>query len=537
MARQTGNGTPAGVAWWKRGIVYQIYPLSFQDSNGDGKGDLNGIRQRLDYLVWLGVDAIWISPIYPSPMADFGYDVSDYRAIAAQFGTLEQFDALVQEARAHGLRVILDFVPNHASDQHPWFLLSRSERDNPKRDWYIWRDPAPGGGPPNNWISNFGGSAWTLDPATGQYYHHAFLAEQPDLNWHNPQVRAAMLDVLRFWMERGVDGFRIDVLWPLAKDPQLRDNPPNPGYQPGDADIRCLLQVYSCDQPDIHDIVTGLRAVLDEYPDRVMIGEIYLPVERLVAYYGGGRGVHLPFNFQLIEASWNASELDHMVHEYDSLVPQEEWPNWVPGNHDKPRIASRVGEAQARVAAMLLLTLRGTPTMYYGDELGMCDVSIPSERVQDPWEKNEPGLGLGRDPQRTPMQWDTAPNAGFSTGLPWLPLAHDHDTHNVDCLGRDPSSILTLYRRLIALRRESATLTSGRYARVAAGTQIMAYTRERADERMLVVLNLGHAPDALALPGLQGEVMLSTRLDREGEKVSDRVELRGDEGVIVRMVR
>src|SRR5581483_1078905 len=270
------------------------------------------------------------------------------------------------------------------------------------------------------------------DPHTGQYYHHAFLKEQPDLNWRNRRVRDAMYDVLRFWMERGVDGFRIDVLWHLMKDAQFRDNPPNPGYQPGDAAIRSLLQVYSCDQPEIFDIIVELRSVLDAYPDRVLIGEIYLPVERLVQYYGGGRGVHMPFNFQLIEAPWHARQIDQMIEEYDRLVPEGEWPNWVLGNHDKPRIASRVGAQQARVAAMLLLTLRGTPTMYYGDELGMENVTIPPDRVQDPWEKNEPGLGLGRDPQRTPMQWDSSPNAGFTTVIPWLPLAPDHTSRNVD---------------------------------------------------------------------------------------------------------
>jgi len=535
MAQQAERGMHADAAWWKRGIVYQIYPLSFQDSDGDGQGDLNGIRQRLDHLVWLGVDALWISPIYPSPMADFGYDVSDYCAIAAQFGTLQQFDALVDEAHRRGLKVILDFVPNHTSDRHPWFVESRASRDNPKRDWYIWRDPAPDGGPPNNWIGNFGGSAWTLDPATEQYYHHAFLEAQPDLNWENPQVRAAMMDVLRFWMDRGVDGFRIDVLWHLAKDTQFRDNPPNPGYQPGDAEIRRLLQVHSCDQPHIHDIVTELRGVLDEYPERVMIGEIYLPVERLVAYYGSGRGVHLPFNFQLIAASWNAPELDRMVHEYDTLVPEGEWPNWVLGNHDKPRIATRVGEGQARVAAMLLLTLRGTPTMYYGDELGMHDVAIPPERVQDPWEKNEPGLGLGRDPQRTPMQWDTSPNAGFSTGLPWLPLSPDHESRNVDCQARDPASILTLYRRLIALRRAHSALSLGSYARVACTEQLLAYERRGPDGTLMVALNLGHTPQTLERAGLAGEVLLSTHLDREGERIDGRIALRTDEGAIVRL--
>jgi len=520
--------------WWKRGIVYQIYPLSFQDSDGDGNGDLNGIRRRLDYLVWLGVDAIWISPIYPSPMADFGYDVADYCAIAPHFGTMEDFDALLAEAHGKGLKVILDFVPNHSSERHPWFLESRSSRDNPRRDWYIWHDPARGGGPPNNWVSNFGGSAWTLDEHTGQYYYHAFLKEQPDLNWRNLQVREAMYGVLRYWLDRGVDGFRIDVLWHLMKDSQFRDNPPNPGYQPGDAEIRRLLQVYSCDQPEIHDLIGELRGVVDAYEDRVLIGEIYLPMERLVAYYGSAsRGVHLPFNFQLIQAPWNAIEIGHMIEEYERMVPEGEWPNWVLGNHDKPRIGSRVGAGQARVAAMMLLTLRGTPTLYYGDELGMSDVPIAPERVQDPWEKREPGLGLGRDPQRTPMQWDTTPNAGFTTGLPWLPLAPDHETCNVDCLAREPQSILTLHRKLIELRRARRALAVGSMQRVERSANVLAYERAHGAERLLVLLNLGHEPMQVPLLDRHGVLILSTHLDRAQGAVAGHMELRGDEGVVV----
>jgi alpha-glucosidase len=530
----------ADFAWWRRGVVYQVYPLSFQDSDGDGKGDLNGIRQRLDYLVRLGVDAVWLSPIYPSPMADFGYDVCDYCGIARAFGSLDDFQRLVHEAHARGLKIILDFVPNHTSDRHPWFQESRASRDNPRRDWYIWRDAAPGGGPPNNWLANFGGSAWEWDARTGQYYYHAFLKEQPDLNWRNPAVREAMYDVLRFWLDRGVDGFRVDVLWHLIKDAQFRDNPPNPGYQPGDASIRRLLQVYSSDQPEIHDIVGELREVVDAHPERVIIGEIYLPVERLVAYYGkGGKGVHLPFNFQLIQCPWNAQAIGEMVAEYERLVPEGEWPNWVLGNHDQPRIASRVGAAQARVAAMLLLTLRGTPTLYYGDEIGLQDVPIPSERVQDPWEKNEPGLGLGRDPQRTPMHWDTSPNAGFTTGMPWLPLAPDHSTCNVDTLSREPGSILSLYERLIELRRRRPALSMGRYVRVPPEGNLLAYERRHAGERLLIVLNLSHERAEMALPAgtpetpRRGRLLLSTCLDRSDEAVSGKLALRGNEGAIL----
>jgi len=523
--------------WWKRGIVYQIYPRSFQDQNGDGVGDLAGITARLDHLAWLGVDALWVSPIYPSPMADFGYDVADYCAIDPLFGTLDDFDRLVAEAHARGLKVILDFVPNHTSDQHTWFQESRSSKDNPKRDWYLWREPKPDGAPPNNWIANFGGPAWTFDARTGQSYYHAFLREQPDLNWRHPAVRAAMYDALRFWLTRGVDGFRVDVIWLMVKDAAFRDNPPNPAYQPSQAEISRLLQVHSADQPEVHDIIAEMRGVLEEYPDRVLIGEIYLPLERLVAYYGKDlAGAHLPFNFQLIHTAWNARELATLVRDYEAALPEGGWPNWVLGNHDQPRIAARVGEAQARIAAMLLLTLRGTPTLYYGDEIGLGKVPIPPERVQDPWEKNEPGLGLGRDPERTPMQWDTSENAGFTTGEPWLPLSPDHRERNVALMAQDPASILTLHRRLIAFRRRHPALSVGSYHPVIeAHNDLFAYERRHRDERLFIVLNLGHEPRRLPLPDAtaRGRILLSTAGDRDDEAADESLSLRPDEGVIV----
>jgi alpha-glucosidase len=528
------DARPGDFLWWQRGIVYQIYPLSFQDSNGDGKGDLNGIRQRLDYLAWLGVDAIWISPIYPSPMKDFGYDIADYCNVAPTFGTLADFDVLIGEVHRRGMKLILDFVPNHSSDQHPWFLESRSSRDNPKRDWYIWHDPAPDGGAPNNWISVFGGPAWEHDAATGQYYYHAFLKEQPDLNWRNPAVRQAMYNVIRFWLDRGVDGFRIDVLWHLIKDDQFRDNPPNPGYEPGDADHRRQLQLYNADRPEMAELVPEMRALFNEYRERVMIGEIYLPIERLVAYYGRERpGVHLPFNFQLIHAPWNACEIERMIVEYDRLVPEKEWPNWVLGNHDQKRIASRVGVDQARVAGMLLLTLRGTPTLYYGDEIGMENGVIPPDRVQDPAEKNEPGLGLGRDPERTPMQWDDSPHAGFTTGTPWLPVSEDFHRRNVKALAEDPGSTLTLYKRLLELRRSRRALNTGACTQVRCEGNVISYERISDNERLLVVLNLGHTAEIAPLRNRSGSILLSTHLDRAGERVSGSCTLRADEGVIV----
>ena len=525
------------IAWWKRGVVYQIYPRSFQDSNSDGIGDLEGIRSRLDYLVWLGVDAVWLSPIFLSPMADFGYDVADYRVIDPIFGSLEDFDRLLADVHRRGLKLVLDFVPNHTSIAHAWFRESLSSRTSAKRDWYIWRDPAPGGGPPNNWLSNFGGPAWTLDPVSGQYYHHAFLPEQPDLNWRNPAVREAMYEVLKFWLDRGVDGFRVDVIWHLIKDREFRDNPPNPAYDSRQAEINRFLQLYSADQPEVHEVVAEMRAVIDLYPDRVLIGEIYLPLERLVTYYGHDlSGAHLPFNFQLIHTAWNAREIAALIHDYEIALPEGGWPNWVLGNHDQSRVAARVGKAQARIAAMLLLTLRGTPTLYYGDEIGLDRVDVAPEFVQDPWEKNEPGLGLGRDPERTPMQWDQAQYAGFSRVTPWLPLAPSHDHCNVAVLRDDPQSILSLYRALMETRRKHLVLSVGDYAQLfTSAPDVLVYERELGAERLIVLLNFSSQAQEVSLPQTDAErsVLLSTFLDRSGESVGRAVNLRAHEGVIV----
>ncbi len=525
-----------GYAWWQQGAIYQIYPRSFRDANGDGVGDLPGITGSLDYLAWLGVDAIWLSPIFPSPMVDFGYDVADYADIDPLFGTLADFDRLVEAAHRRRLRVILDFVPNHTSDRHPWFVASRASRDDPKRDWYLWRDPTPDGGPPTNWLGVFGGRAWTWDPATGQYYHHAFLPAQPDLNWRNPAVRAAMLDVLRFWLDRGVDGFRIDALRHLVKDERFRDNPPNPRYGAGQDPYRALRPVYTTDQPEVHDMIGLMREVTDRYDARVLIGELYAPIERLVTYYGvDGRGLHLPFNFHLIGTPWQARAIAALIDRYEVALPPGAWPNWVLGNHDRSRIATRIGSAQARVAAMLLLTLRGTPTLYYGDELGMGDAAIPPDRVQDPFEKNVPGLGLGRDPARAPMPWDGSPSGGFTAGTPWLPLGPDTATLNIAAERDDPTSTLTLYRHLLAARRETPALAIGSYAPVAAPDEVLAYVRAAGVQACLVVLNLGAEPRRLTVPpgASGGRVLLSTFLDRVGEPVGHTVALRPHEGLVL----
>jgi alpha-glucosidase len=525
---------PLDTAWWQTAVIYQIYPRSFQDSNGDGVGDLRGIVSRLDHLVDLGIDAIWLSPIFPSPMADFGYDISDYTDIDPLFGTLDDFDELLAAAHGRGLKVLLDLVPNHTSDQHPWFRESRASRQSPKRDWYLWHDPAPDGGPPNNWLSEFGGSAWEYDAATGQYYYHAFLAAQPDLNWRNPHVRAAIYDVMRFWLRRGVDGFRVDVIWHLLKDAQFRDNPPNPEYQEGRPPQHRLVPLYTTDLPEVHDVIREMRGVVDEFDARVLIGEIYLPLEKLVAYYGRDlRGCHLPFNFSLLLTKWHARTIAHLIGEYERLLPRGGWPNWVLGNHDRPRIAGRVGRDQARVAAMLLLTLRGTPTIYYGDEIGMAQVPIPSDRIRDPAERNVPGLGLGRDGERTPMQWDDSAYAGFSAFEPWLPVAEDYRSENVAALRCEIGSIYSLHHRLIAARGASPVLALGAYRSIAAEGDAILYIREHDGERVLVALNLGGDPLSFNfLQPVEGRVIVSCFGDRDGEPVGD-IALRGHEGLVI----
>jgi alpha-glucosidase len=516
--------------WWEHGVVYQVYPRSFQDSDGDGVGDLAGIERRLDYLAALGVDAVWLSPIFPSPMADFGYDVADYCDVDPLFGTLEDFDRLLEAAHERGLRLLLDFVPNHTSDRHPWFVASRASRDNPKRDWYIWRDPEPDGGPPNNWISDFGGPAWTFDPATGQYYLHAFLPQQPDLNWRNPELRQAMLDVKRFWFDRGVDGFRIDVLWHIVKAEGLPDNPHNPDWRPGINERDRMLQLHSTDQPEAHALSAEMRRLADEYGERVLIGEIFLPHDRLARWYGTPEApqVHLPFNFSLIENSWDAETIGRLVADYETSVPEWGWPNWVLGSHDAPRVAARLGEAQARVAMVLLLTLRGTPTIYQGDELAIGEVPIAPDRVQDPREIRQPGIGLGRDPSRTPMPWDGSPNAGFSAAQPWLPLNPDWPDRNVAAQEADPGSMLALTRALLRLRRAEPALAVGDYLAIACEGTMLAYERRCGASRLLVALNLGPEPVAMPQEALGAPRLLSTLPGAADE-------LRGNEGLIARL--
>ncbi len=537
--------------WWQSGVVYQIYPRSFLDSNEDGVGDLAGAIEKLDYLSeTLGVDAIWLSPFFPSPMADFGYDVSDYCDVDPLFGDLATFDRLVAEAHARGMRVIIDYVPNHTSDQHDWFIESRSSRDNPKRDWYVWRDPQPGGGVPNNWQASFGGPSWTFDETTGQYYLHSFLPEQPDLNWRNEDVKEAMFGVVRFWMERGVDGFRIDVAHRIMKDPELRDNPPAPGADQirhkdqGEYDTQ--LHVHDMGHEDVHEVYRDMRTLLEEYSveqPRVAIGEIHIfELDVWSRYYGGDLDeLHLPFNFGLLAVPWDATAVQQFVNSLESTIPSGAWPNYVVGNHDEPRIASRIGPERARIAMMLLLTLRGTPTLYQGDELGMQDVPVPPEKVQDPWGIRVGDLSLGRDPQRAPMLWDDGPNAGFTDpGVDaWLPIAADHERLNVASQLDDPQSMLEFTRRLLAERSASPALSLGEYQQIDVGsTDCMAWTRQYGDERYVVILNFTEGTQAVSVPGAErGSIVVSTHMDRDGSEDLSAITLRSNEGCLIRLDR
>jgi alpha-glucosidase len=511
-------------SWWREGVFYQIYPRSFQDSNGDGIGDLRGIIQRLDHLngteASLGIDAIWLSPFYPSPMADFGYDVSDYCDVDPIFGTLGDADELIGAAHERGIRVIVDLVPNHTSDHHPWFVEARSSRRDPRRDWYVWADPVPGGGPPNNWRAVFGHkrSAWTLDPTTGQYYMHHFLPEQPDLNWWNEDVRSAIDDVLRFWLDRGVDGFRVDVAHSLVKDPQLRSNPR----------FRLGRHRYprNWDLDEVHEIHRRWRRVLDAYPDRMAVGEVDLPsLERLVRYYGSDDELHMPFNFHFLERPWKAEAFRAVVERWETLLPHHAWPDYTLSNHDRSRAATRYGLHRARVAAMLLLTLRGTPFIYYGEEIGMTDAPIPPERVVDVH---------GRDPERTPMQWDATRSSGFTAGEPWLPMASDASRVNVAAQRDDPYSMLSFYRRLTRVRRGSLALRLGRYRSLPSARGVYAFERQADAERMVVALNFTSSLRSVTLPAANTELVLSTDDTRSAWPSGTRIELGPDEGVIAR---
>jgi alpha-glucosidase len=481
--------------WWRSAVVYQIYPRSFLDTDGDGVGDLEGVRRKLDHLAWLGVDAVWLSPIFPSPMEDFGYDVSDYCDVDPLFGSLAGFDRLLAEAHARGLRVLLDWVPNHTSDRHRWFVESRRSRTSPKRDWYVWRDPAPDGGPPNNWVAAFPPDtrAWSLDSASGQYWLHCFLPSQPDLNWSNPAVASAMHDVLRFWLDRGVDGFRVDVAHCLGKDPALPDDPPG---------LAGLPHAVLNDVPATHEILRGIRRVVDAYPgDRVLVGEIFqLVLPDATSYYGRNDELHLVFDLPRgLHTPWEAGAWrERVTAAMAAHAAAGAWPTLVLSNHDTPRHRTRLGsEARARAAAVLLLTLPGTPFLYAGDELGLEDAVVPRERRVDPG---------GRDGCRAPIPWEEPPGHGWPAE-PWLPWPPEAAARAVAVQRDDPGSILHLYRRVLAARRASPALQLGDWTPREAPAGVLAYERVAGADRRVVLVNF--TGEAVAVPA-SGRVVVAT---------------------------
>jgi alpha-glucosidase len=530
--------------WWERAVFYQIYPRSFADSNRDGVGDLAGIRAHLSDLVWLGIDALWLSPFYPSPMVDFGYDVSDYCGVDPLFGTMEDFDGLLADAHELGLKVIIDWVPNHSSDRHPWFVDSRSSRSSQHRHWYFWRDRGPDGKPPNNWVSAFDLSAptWTLDEATDQWYLHLFEPGQPDLDWNQPEVVAAMHDVLRFWLDRGVDGFRADAIPCIGKDPALADEPEERVGIP-----HCVF----IDEPVTHQHLRSIRKLVDSYGDRVMVGEVFLfSTEAVATYYGSGDELHLCFNFPPLFAAWRAPAWSECLgRTFRALEEREAWPTWVLSNHDNPRTRTRYdfgaglagegdeeraqrSEARARAAAVLLLTVRGTPFLYQGEELGLLDAVVPEDRVVDPG---------GRDGCRAPVPWDESEDHGWPTDTdgPWLPFPPEPRVRNYSAMRRDPDSILHLYRRLLALRRDTPALVAGQQTALEVpelADRVLAYRRTSGTSSCTVLINFtGEAVELGAMPALaispQSTVAVSS--DGEGEGTPFAGRLAADQAMVI----
>lgn len=502
---------PDSARWWREGVFYQIYPRSFQDTNEDGVGDLRGVIERLGYLQWLGIDGIWLNPTMESPNDDWGYDVADYKSVHPDLGTMEDLDELIAEARNRDIGVVLDLVPNHTSSEHEWFKDSRSSRDSEHRDWYVWADQKPDGSPPNNWLSVFGGSAWERDEATGQAYLHNFLPSQPDFNWWNEHVRDAIDDVLRFWFDHGVAGFRIDVAHAMIKDRGLRDNLPS--TERDHPMVRRLGQrsTYNMDQPEVHDVIRRWRKISEEYrrPNRILVGETFLhDLERVARYYGSDDELHLAFNFPFVFSSFEANALRSIVEKTEELVPKTCWPVWTGSNHDILRLATRwcAGDRRKiRLALMMLLTLRGTPFLYMGDEIGLPNVDVPPDATRDPVAGVFEG-DPGRDPGRTPMHWNADDGAGFtSPGVePWLPLG-DQAACNVASQKEDPSSLLMFTRSLIAARRNSTDLRRGDYESLAAPPGVWAYRR---GEATTVVLNFSEAE--VSMPEYSGRVLCAT---------------------------
>ncbi|MCW7505786.1 glycoside hydrolase family 13 protein [Leptospira paudalimensis] len=500
------------MAWWKEAVIYQIYPRSFQDSNGDGIGDLEGIIQRLDYLAGskdsLGIDAIWFSPVYPSPMFDFGYDISDYEEIDPVFGDIQTFKRLLKEAHKRGIRIIMDLVVNHTSHLHPWFIESRSSVNSPKRDWYIWKQ-ANHNGPPNNWLGAFGGSGWEYDKRTGEYYFHSFLKEQPDLNWRNPDVEDAIFRMMKYWLDMGVDGFRLDVVNLYVKDEFFRNNASY--FMKGPRPYDKQVHTYDRDRPEMHGILRRMRKLLDSYSEkRMFVGEIMqdFPGNVLLpaTYCGRNDELHLAFNFMFLFSPWKAERFYQIVKDFESALGEDNWPNYTLSNHDFPRHITRYEKGdetldRAKLAACMMLTLRGTPFLYYGEEIGMKRQKVPFNKIQDPVGKRYWPFHPGRDPERIPMPWDGSDTTGFTTGKPWLPLYEDSNTLNVESQKQDPNSLFFTYKKLIQIRKERKSLRKGKLKILLSDDkQALYYKRRDGKEETYIFLNFSSKPVRVSYP-------------------------------------
>ena len=536
--------------WWKTTVIYQCYPRSFKDSSGDGNGDLQGVISKVDYIHDLGVDTVWLNPIFKSPQKDNGYDISDYRDVDSLYGTIDDLKQLLSLLHKNGMHLLLDFVPNHTSDEHEWFKDSRSSKNSSKRDWYVWADPGEGGGPPNNWLSLFGGSAWGFDDETGQYFLHQFSEFQPDLNYHNPEVVQAMEDVIKYWLDMGVDGFRIDAVIFLLEDSQLRSEPIDPTFNDTynctadhNANRACynsLVHTYTKDITGIHDIIRGWRNITNSYSDtaRFLVGETYDPVDVVMKYYGTNNDeFNFPFNFLLLSnTEWTGTSISQKVAQWMDALPAGAWPNWVLGNHDNPRIANNAGNYLARALNVLLLTLPGTPTTYYGEEIFMTDVYVPPDRRNDIYQD--------RDKERTPMQWDTSANAGFTNATTsWLPVADNYTTYNVAVESSDPSSMLSLYKRLVKLITAEGAFRNADYEQVMNSTELFAYRRFHNDTKneYLVVVNFSEASSTASLNSIKDQFLnpvvelSSAGTDRDGKSIDlGNVPLASGEALVIK---
>ncbi|MFA5064984.1 MAG: alpha-amylase family glycosyl hydrolase [Dehalococcoidia bacterium] len=532
--------------WWKTAVIYQIYSRSFFDNNGDGFGDLQGIINKLDYLADLGVDAIWLTPIYPSPDDDYGYDTTDHCAIDPRYGTMEDFDRLLKEAHTRGIRVIMDIVLAYTSDQHPWFIESRKSRDNPYHDYYLWRDPGRGGRVPNNWLSMFGGKAWEYVPELGQYYYHYFYKQQPDPNWRHPEVRRAQLEVFKFWLKRGVDGFRLDVFNLYFKDDQFRSNPPvtRENRFVGLEGIRPFAwqdHIYECDRPEMIPVLKEIRDIMDEYPGSYAVGETLMPTAKKAAGYCGPDRLHQAFNFKLLECPWNARRFLQAVLDFESAL-KDNWPNNVLGNHDRKRIAERYArgkdDARLKLIAAMLLTLRGTVFIYYGDEIGMRDVHLKRSELLDPLGIHYWPANVGRDGCRSPMQWDSSSNSGFSRSKPWLRVNKDYLVRNVAAHEKDGNSLLHFYRLLIRCRRQHPALLDGDFVPLSVSPKsVLAYLRRNRNETIMVILNFNRNNKRLQFEadsaGSKWEILVSTHGRSSTIEPHRALILNGDEALVL----